>query len=374
MGSPAFDVAEAIKVADGIKASPTFKGLVIKAQIHAGGRGRGSFKESGLEGGVHLLDRAEDVKDLAPKMLGNTLVTKQSGAQGKPCNAVYLVEKVDMERELYIAIMLDRSRACPILICSAIGGMGIEEIDQDHIKTFEINPDTGLTDEVVQQAVDAFKLPEANKADAEKTVRGIYKCFMENESTLVEVNPFALLEDGRLLVCDAKVRIDDSAEFRHKELFAMDDLSQKDPSEVTAESWDLNYVKLDGNIGCLVNGAGLAMATMDFIKFNGGEPANFLDVGGTSTVERVFEAIRLINSDEKVDSILVNIFGGIVRCDVIVEGVQKAMTELGITKPIIMRIKGTNAERAAEMVKESGLDIHWEVTVKDAVAKAVALA
>lgn len=306
-------------------------------------------------------------------MIGNTLVTKQSGAQGKPCNALYIVEQVDMARELYIAVMLDRARAAPILICSSIGGMGIEEIDKKYIKTFEIDPAQGITDEIVQQAVDAFEVPAENQESCAQAVRGLYNCFAENEATLVEVNPYALLEDGRLLVCDTKVNIDDSSEFRHKELFAMDDLTQKDPSEVEAESWDLNYVKLDGNVGCLVNGAGLAMATMDYIKFNGGDPANFLDVGGTSTVERVFEAVRIINEDEKVDSILVNIFGGIVRCDVIVDGVIKAMKELGIDKPIVLRIKGTNADIAKETVEKAGLPIYWENTVQEAVKKVISL-
>ena len=277
-------------------------------------------------------------------MLKNTLVTKQSGPSGKPCNTLYIVEQVKMDRELYVAILLDRARACPVLICSSIGGMGVEEIDKKYIKTFEINPSKGLTDELVQRAVEAFDVPASNKADAEKVIRGLYRCFMETESTLVEVNPLALLNDGRLLVCDTKVRIDDNSAFRNKALFALDDLSQKDPSEVEAEGWDLNYVKLDGNIGCLVNGAGLAMGTMDFIKFMGAEPANFLDVGGTATVERVFEAIRIINQDAKVQSILVNIFGGIVRCDIIVEGVIKAMRELNIQKPIVVRIKGTNSD------------------------------
>ena len=277
-------------------------------------------------------------------MLKNTLVTKQSGPGGKPCNTLYIVEQVKMDRELYVAILLDRARACPVLICSAIGGMGIEEIDKKFIKTFEIDPSKGLTDELVQTAVDAFDVPASNKAEAEKVIRGLYRCFMETESTLVEVNPLALLNDGRLLVCDTKVRIDDNSAFRNKALFALDDLSQKEPSEVEAEGWDLNYVKLDGNIGCLVNGAGLAMGTMDFIKFMGAEPANFLDVGGTATVERVFEAIRIINQDAKVQSILVNIFGGIVRCDIIVEGVIKAMRELKIQKPIVVRIKGTNSD------------------------------
>ena len=282
-------------------------------------------------------------------MLKNTLVTKQSGPGGKPCNTLYVVEQVKMERELYVAILLDRSRACPVLICSSIGGMGVEEIDKKYIKTFEIDPSVGLTDALVQQAVAAFEVPEKNRAEAERVVRGLYQCFMENESTLVEVNPLALLNDGRLLVCDTKVRIDDNAAFRKKALFALDDLSQKEPSEVEAEGWDLNYVKLDGNIGCLVNGAGLAMGTMDFIKFMGAEPANFLDVGGTATVERVFEAVRIINQDAKVTSILVNIFGGIVRCDIIVEGIVKAMRELNIKKPIVVRIKGTNSDIVREV-------------------------
>jgi succinyl-CoA synthetase beta subunit len=277
-------------------------------------------------------------------MLKNTLVTKQSGAQGKPCNTVYIVEQVKMARELYVAILLDRARACPVLICSSIGGMGIEEIDKKYIKTFEINPSEGITDETVRKAVEAFDVPASNKDEAERVIRGLYKCFSDNESTLVEVNPLALLEDGRLLVCDTKVRIDDNSAFRNKALFAIEDLSQKEASEVEAESWELNYVKLDGNIGCMVNGAGLAMGTMDFIKFMGAEPANFLDVGGTATVDRVFEAIKIINSDVKVTAILVNIFGGIVRCDVIVEGVIKAMRELHIKKPIVVRIKGTNAD------------------------------
>lgn len=277
-------------------------------------------------------------------MLKNTLVTKQSGAAGKPCNTVYVVEQVKMDRELYVAILLDRARACPVLICSSIGGMGVEEIDKKYIKTFEIDPAVGLTPELVKKAVDAFDVPEKNRGEAERVITGLYKCFMENEATLVEVNPLALLNDQRLLVCDTKVKIDDNSAFRNKALFAIDDLSQKDPSEVEAESWDLNYVKLDGNIGCLVNGAGLAMGTMDFIKFMGASPANFLDVGGTATVDRVFQAIKIINNDQKVTSILVNIFGGIVRCDIIVEGIIKAMRELHIEKPIVVRIKGTNSD------------------------------
>jgi len=374
LGKPAFTAEEAIQAAQEIEAGQgEAKGLVIKAQIHAGGRGRGTFRESGLEGGVHLVDDASRIVELAPQMIGNTLVTKQSGAAGKPCNALYVVEQVAMARELYVAIMLDRSRAAPILICSSIGGMGIEEIDKEYIKTFEIDPSVGITEDIVQQAVDAFDVPAENQESCAQAVRGLYNCFAENEATLVEVNPYALLEDGRLLVCDTKVNIDDSSEFRHKELFALDDLTQKDPSEVEAESWELNYVKLDGHVGCLVNGAGLAMATMDYIKFNGGDPANFLDVGGTSTVERVFEAVRIINEDEKVDSILVNIFGGIVRCDIIVDGVIKAMRELSIDKPVVLRIKGTNADIAQETVANAGLPIYWENTVQDAVQKVVAL-
>jgi len=278
-----------------------------------------------------------------------------------------------MARELYVSILLDRARACPVLICSSKGGMSIEEVDKKYIKQFPIDPNVGLTDAIVKEAVAAFEVDANCQADAERAIRGLYKCFDENDSTLVEVNPFAILEDGRILVCDSKVRIDDNSNFRHKELFAMDDLSQKNAIEVEAESWDLNYVKLNGNVGCMVNGAGLAMATMDFINFSGGKPANFLDVGGGTTVDRVFQATKLINSDPDVKAILVNIFGGIVRCDVIIEGLLKAMKELKMDKSIVIRIKGTNAEMAEQMVKESGMSLHWEPTLKNAVEKVCSL-
>lgn len=374
LGKPAFTAQEAIEAAQEIENGQKVKnGLVVKAQIHAGGRGRGNFKESGLEGGVHLVNSAQEVEALAPQMINNTLVTKQSGAAGKPCNTLYIVEKVNMERELYVAVMLDRARACPVLICSSIGGMGVEEIDKKYIKTFEIDPEVGLTQDLINQAVEAFDVPKELEQSCAQTITGLYNCFAENDSTLVEVNPYALLDDGRLLVCDTKLNIDDSSEFRHEDLFALEDITQKDPAEVEAAEWDLNYVKLDGNIGCLVNGAGLAMSTLDLISFLGAEPANFLDVGGGSTVERVFEAVKIINSDEKVDSIFVNIFGGIVRCDIVVEGVLKAMEELKIDKPIVLRVKGTNADIAEEMVNNSGFNVHWDTDATEAAKKAISL-
>jgi succinyl-CoA synthetase beta subunit len=258
----------------------------------------------------------------------------------------------------------------PIKIFS---GMSIEEVDKKYIKQFPIDPAVGLTDALVRDAFDAFVIEDSMRADCERAVRGLYRCFAENDSTLVEVNPFATLDDGRLLVCDTKVRVDDNAQFRHKELFAMDDLTQKDAREVEAAKYDLNYVKLGGNVGCMVNGAGLAMATMDFINFAGGSPANFLDVGGGTTVDRVYQAVKLIDSDPSVNSILVNIFGGIVRCDVIVEGLLKAMVDLKMTKPIVMRLKGTNSGEAEKMVKESGMALYWETNLKEAVEKVVSL-
>jgi succinyl-CoA synthetase beta subunit len=237
-------------------------GIVVKAQVHAGGRGKGRFAESGLQGGVQIVDRAEQVSGLASKMLGNRLVTKQSGAAGKPCNALYLVQKVSIQRELYISITVDRAAACPVVICSPYGGMGIEEQDPANIFAFPIDTKVGMDDKTVSKIVTSLKLTPRQAAGAEKVVRGIYKCFIENDAQLIEINPLATTDDNTILVCDTKVNVDDNSLFRHQELRSWDDLSQKDPKEVDAERFDLNYISLDGNIGCMVNGAGLAMATM----------------------------------------------------------------------------------------------------------------
>lgn len=237
-------------------------GIVIKAQVHAGGRGKGKFAESGLQGGVQIVDRAQEVDELAPKMLGNRLVTRQSGAAGKPCNTIYLVQKVAIQRELYISITLDRAAARPVIICSPFGGMGIEEQDPANIFSFPIDPKVGMDSELVAKIVQSLRLTPNQAVEAEKVVRGIYQCFMENDAQLIEINPLAAIDDNTILVCDSKVNVDDNSLFRHRDLQQWEDLSQKDPKEVDAEKFDLNYISLDGNIGCMVNGAGLAMATM----------------------------------------------------------------------------------------------------------------
>lgn len=237
-------------------------GIVVKAQVHAGGRGKGKFAESGLQGGVQIVDNAAQVVSLAPKMLGNRLVTKQSGAAGKPCNALYLVQKVTMQRELYLSITLDRAAARPVVIASPYGGMGIEEQDPKNIYSFPVDPKEGMSTQLVSKIVDCLKLTDSQAREAEKVVRGIYECFMANDAQLIEINPLAAIDDQTILVCDSKVNVDDNSLFRHQELRSWDDLSQKDPKEVDAEKFDLNYISLDGNIGCMVNGAGLAMATM----------------------------------------------------------------------------------------------------------------
>ncbi len=362
---------EAKIVADEIQ-QKTNLGFVLKAQVHSGGRGRGYFKNSGLQGGVKMLSTPEEVKAISSQMLNDILITKQSGEHGKPCHAVYVVEKVNIEKEMYLSIMLDRERACPLLIVSPEGGMGIEEIDKKFILQKQLDPIQGLTEKDIEEVVDFVNLKsEEQKEKMRDILDGLYQCFHEKDATLVEINPLGIIEDGRILICDSKLNIDDNAQPRLQELFKKEDLSQKDKKEVLAEKYDLNYVKLDGNIGCLVNGAGLAMATMDLINFKGGKPANFLDIGGGSDAEGVKNAISIIDDDQDVKSIMINIFGGIVRCDIVVEGIILAVKELGVKKPIIMRIKGNNSILAKKMVEDSGLNLYWCETVEEATEKAL---
>jgi len=373
-GGPAHTLEEVNSVAQNIK-SQSNKGLVVKAQVHAGGRGRGSFKNSGLKSGVQIVKDVEAAKNVAAKMLNDVLVTKQSGAGGKPVNTLYIVEEVELKRELYLSILLDRQRAKPIIIASPQGGVGIEEIDKKFILQMPIDPKKGLTDEQVNEVVKFMELESDElKKTMDLTLRGLYNCFTEKDATMVEINPLGITAEGKMLICDCKVNIDDNSVIRQDELFKQEDFSQKDKKEVLAEKYELNYVKLDGNVGCLVNGAGLAMATMDLINFKGGKPANFLDVGGGASIERTKQAISIINEDADVKSILINIFGGIVRCDIIAEGAIRAARELNIKKPIIMRIKGTNADVAQKLIKESGLDLFWCETVDEAADKAISYA
>lgn len=348
-------------------------GAVLKAQVHAGGRGRGYFRDSQLQGGVHVLSDAKDVERKAEQMLGDVLITKQTGGSGKPCNTVYLVEKVSVGQEIYLSVMLDRANASATFIMSPQGGMGIEEIDKKFILQKQIDIRKGLSSPDIDDCVSFMNFASLEHQQKYAAVlRNLYQCFVDHDSTLVEINPLIITSSGEMLICDSKVNIDDNASFRQKTLFANEDSTQKDPRELEAEDFDLNYVKLDGSVGCLVNGAGLAMATMDLINFRNGSPANFLDVGGGTSPDKVLQAVRIINEDDDVKSILVNIFGGIVRCDVIAEGVINAVKQLDIRKPICLCVKGTNAAAAEEMVNESGLNLHWFDHVLDAADKAIA--
>lgn len=347
-------------------------GAVLKAQVHAGGRGRGYFKNSNLQGGVHVLSDASDIEVKAKQMLGDILITKQTGTTGKPCNTVYLVEKVMVKQEIYLSVMLDRANAAATFIMSPQGGMGIEEIDSKFILQKQVNIREGLSRNDVEECVNFMEFNNNEHAkEFGNILMSLYQCFTETDSTLVEINPLIITQQNQMLICDSKVNIDDNAFFRQKQLFDSEDSSQKDKREIEAEDYDLNYVKLDGSVGCLVNGAGLAMATMDLINFRNGSPANFLDVGGGTSPDKVLQAVRIINEDDDVKSILVNIFGGIVRCDVIAEGVIRAVNQLNIQKPICLCVKGTNAVEAERMVSQSGLNLHWFDHVLDAADKAI---
>jgi len=342
---------------------------VIKAQVLAGGRGRGYFKENNFEGGVHIQYTPENIRSTAEKMLGKTLITRQSGAQGKPCNTVYIVERVYMRKEQYISILLDRESGGPIIVCSPKGGMNIEEVDSKFIHKFPIDLNKGITDETAKEIAKALGVPNSLLADAEKLAKNLYKTFIDTDASLVEINPLAVTNDGRLLVCDCKVNIDDNAAFRHKEI--EEDITQKDAKEREAAKYDLNYIALDGNIGCMVNGAGLAMATMDLIKNKGGSPANFLDVGGTASDSSVVGAMKILNNDPQVEAILVNIFAGIVRCDIIALGIIQAISEVGIKKPIVLRLKGTNIDEAKKLISDSGFNLFFTEDLEIAAERAV---
>lgn len=368
-GGPARTPAEALSLA---KTFPA--GAVVKAQIHAGGRGRGRFLKSKLESGVHIFDTYEKLEEIAAKMLNDTLVTKQSGPQGKPVETLFVVEKVNIKKEMYLAVTLNREAAAIFIIASPKGGMGIEEVDPQYVLKLQIGGKQISPEEI--HKITAFLEPEnpSQAKEIEKIVEKLFEIFNGLDCTMVEINPLGVLADGRVAICDSKINIDDSSEFRHKEEFKLDDISQKNPIEVKAHQLDLSYVKLDGDIGCLVNGAGLAMATMDLINFRGGKPANFLDIGGGATIDRVSEAIEIIESDKDVKSILINIFGGIVRCDLVAEGIIKAAKNLGSTKPIVVRVKGTNADIAKQLIEKSGLKLFWQDDVNVAVDKAVSMA
>ena len=340
---------------------------VVKAQIHAGGRGKA--------GGVKVVTSAAEVKTEAQRILGSTLVTHQTGPAGKKVQRLYIEEGCDIATELYLSMLVDRSSSQITIIASTEGGMDIEAVaaeTPERILTISIDPATGLKPHHIRSVANALKLTGITGKQASGLLSGIYRAFTELDASLVEINPLVVTSSGDLLALDAKMSFDDNALFRQKDVLALRDLTEEDEREVKASEFDLNYIKLDGTIGCMVNGAGLAMATMDIIKLEGGEPANFLDVGGSATTERVTEAFKIILSDKNVEGILVNIFGGIMRCDVIAEGVVEAARTLGLTKPLVVRLEGTNVEKGKQIMGESGLAIISADNLGDAAKKIVA--
>ena len=342
------------------------KDVVVKAQIHAGGRGKG--------GGVKYSPDFDKALENAKNILGMNLVTHQTGESGQLVRKVYVTEAFDIAEEYYAAITLDRSKGIDVFMVSSEGGVEIEKVaaeTPEKIVKVWIDPLLGMKSFQARKLVYGLGLSGNAFKAAMKIFMQMYKCYQETDATIVEVNPLILTEDGKVVVLDSKMNFDDNALFRHKDIAAMRDLNEEDPNEVEAAQFNLNYIKLDGNVGCMVNGAGLAMATMDIIKLAGGEPANFLDVGGTASAETVKNGFRIILSDENVKAVLINIFGGIVRCDRVANGVVQAVKELGLKVPVVVRLEGTNAEEAQTILSESGVDIIPAVGMKDAAEKVV---
>ncbi|WOH01792.1 hypothetical protein DCAR_0521177 [Daucus carota subsp. sativus] len=351
---------------------PNESELVVKSQILAGGRGLGTFK-NGFQGGVHIV-KADKVEETAGKMLGQTLVTKQTGPQGKVVNKIYLCEKVSLVNEMYFAIMLDRTTAGPLIIACQKGGTSIEDLAEkfpDMIIKVPIDVFKGITDEDAAKVVDGLAPKVSDKKESMEQVKKLYKLFCDCDCTMLEINPLAETSDNKLVAADAKLNFDDNAYFRQKEIFALRDPSQEDPREVAAAKADLNYIGLDGQIGCMVNGAGLAMATMDIIKLHGGTPANFLDVGGNASENQVVEAFKILTADDKVKAILVNIFGGIMKCDVIASGIVNAAKQVALKVPVVVRLEGTNVDQGKRILKESGMTLITAEDLDDAAEKAV---
>ncbi len=347
--------------------------VVVKSQIHAGGRGKGTFTD-GFQGGVKLANSKDEAIDFANRMLNNTLVTVQTGPAGREVQTIYFTEGADIEKEYYLAILMDRATSAPVVVASTEGGVEIEKVAEETpekiFKAF-VDPVIGL--QAYQARGIAFKLGfEGKQAGAcAKLIFNLYKMFWETDADMVEVNPMISTSDGGVMALDAKVSFDSNALYRHKDIVEFRDLNEEDPKEIEASKFDLNYIALDGNIACLVNGAGLAMATMDIINHCGGEAANFLDVGGGATAEQVTAAFKIILSDPKVEGILVNIFGGIMQCDVIAEGVIEAAKAVSLDKPLVVRLEGTNVEKGKQLLAESGIEITSADSLADAAQKIV---
>jgi succinyl-CoA synthetase beta subunit len=364
-GEPAFSVGEAVAVAERL-GGPVW---VVKAQIHAGGRGKG--------GGVKLARSLAEVEQLAGQILGMRLVTHQTGPQGQIVRRLLIEEGADIRHEYYVSVLTDRKTQLVAMLASSEGGMDIEEVaaksPEKIIKVF-INPLDGISDEQALTLAKGIGIPEGSLPEAVDTFKKLYQCYMQTDASLAEINPLILEGDGGIKALDAKFNFDDNALFRHPEIVAYRDLDEEDPDEIEASKYDLSYISLDGNIGCLVNGAGLAMATMDTIKLFGGEPANFLDVGGGATTEKVTAAFKIMLKNPRVQAILVNIFGGIMRCDTIAQGIVAAAREVRLAVPLVVRMKGTNEEIGKQILAESGLPIISAETMADAAKKVVAAA
>jgi len=364
-GEPAFSVGEAVAVAERL-GGPVW---VVKAQIHAGGRGKG--------GGVKLARSLAEVEQLAGQILGMRLVTHQTGPQGQIVRRLLIEEGAEIRHEYYVSVLTDRKTQLVAMLASSEGGMDIEEVaaksPEKIIKVF-INPLDGISDEEALTLAKGIGIPEGSLPEAVDTFKKLYQCYMETDASLAEINPLILEGDGGIKALDAKFNFDDNALFRHPEIVVYRDLDEEDPDEIEASKYDLSYISLDGNIGCLVNGAGLAMATMDTIKLFGGEPANFLDVGGGATTEKVTAAFKIMLKNPRVQAILVNIFGGIMRCDTIAQGIVAAAREVRLAVPLVVRMKGTNEEIGKQILAESGLPIISAETMADAAKKVVAAA
>jgi len=372
-GHAALTVEEAIEGAKKLP-GPLY---VVKAQIHAGGRGKGKFKELGADakGGVRLSKSLDEVEANAKEMLGNTLVTIQTGDAGKQVNRLYVTDGVDIAKEYYLSMLVDRKTGRIALIVSTEGGMDIEEVAHstpEKITTIVIDPAQGFMPHHGRSVAYALKLTGDLNKQAQKLAQNLYNAFVDLDCAMLEINPLVETIDGKLLVLDTKMSFDSNALYRHPDVMELRDITEEDPAEVEASKYDLAYIKLDGNIGCMVNGAGLAMATMDIIKLNGAFPANFLDVGGGATKEKVTEAFKIILSDSAVKGILVNIFGGIMKCDVIADGIVAAAKEVNLSVPLVVRLEGTNVDQGKEILANSGLPIVSADNLGDAAQKIVA--
>ncbi|NDU99953.1 ADP-forming succinate--CoA ligase subunit beta [Pseudoroseicyclus tamaricis] len=365
--------AEEAKTAAGELDGPLW---VVKAQIHAGGRGKGSFKEAdaGEKGGVRLAKSVEEAAEEAKRMLGRTLVTKQTGPAGKQVNRIYIEDGSGIESELYLALLVDRGTSRISFVASTEGGMDIEEVAEstpEKILSFSVDPATGYQPFHGRRIAYALGLTGPQVKQCVQLMGQLYRLFREKDMEMLEINPLIVTDKGELKCLDAKMGFDGNALYRHADILALRDETEEDPKELAASKFDLNYIALDGEIGCMVNGAGLAMATMDIIKLYGAEPANFLDVGGGATKEKVTEAFKIITSDKNVKGILVNIFGGIMRCDVIAEGVIAAVKEVGLEVPLVVRLEGTNVEKGKEIIANSGLNVIAADDLKDGAEKIV---